>query len=268
MTHIMDRVFGNPTADIFKHTESISVSPEGRDGSAHESDRFAPKKLPSLIAFVLTLFLPIGSLAATTNTQVVAWGAGTINDPSDGHDYGQSIVPANLTNAVEVAGGQLDSLVLKADGTLAAWGDDSYGETEVPPGSNYVAIACGAAHNLALQSDGVVVAFGEDLYGQTDVPAGLSNVVAVACGFYHSVALQADGTVVAWGADTNMEPVGRNPNYGQTWWPLPPADIIAWRWKPTARWSSGAIKPVGAVTFRRDFPTWWPLRLGLNTMLP
>src|ERR1700734_134647 len=117
---IMEQVFGNPTADIFKHAESIFVSPEGPDESDHENDSFTPKKLPSLIAFVLTLFLPIISLAATTNTQGVAWGAGKIINEKSTYNWGQSIIPASLTNAVQVAGGQLHSLALKADGSLAA----------------------------------------------------------------------------------------------------------------------------------------------------
>ena len=44
-----------------------------------------------------------------------------------------------------------------------------------------------------------MVAWGDNDYGQCNVPAGLSGVVAVAAGAYHSLALKADGTVVAWG---------------------------------------------------------------------
>jgi hypothetical protein len=185
------------------------------------------QQLRILFTCLLTLVMFTAASSATAGSEVIAWGAGTTINPSDGYDFGQSIVPANLTNAVEVAGGQWDSLALKADGTLVAWGDNSFGETDVPAGNNYVAIACGAAHNLALQSNGLVVAFGQDFFGQTDVPAGLSNVVAIACGFYHSVALQADGTVVAWGADTSIMPVGDNPNYGQTIVPAGLSNVVA-----------------------------------------
>ena len=176
-----------------------------------------------LIILVICVF----AWPAKAGNGVIAWGAGTIVKPSDGHDFGQSIVPANLTNAIQVAGGDWHSLALKADGTLEAWGDDEVGQTNTPAGSNYVAIACGAFHNLALQSNGNVIAFGEDYFGQSDVPAGLSNVVAVACGFYHSVALQANGTVVAWGAYADVSPVGTNPNYGQTLVPAGLSNVVA-----------------------------------------
>src|SRR5207245_1564094 len=54
-------------------------------------------------------------------------------------------------------------------------------------------------HSLALRGDGTVAAWGDNSYGQASVPAGLTNVVAVAAASYGSVALKADGTLVAWG---------------------------------------------------------------------
>jgi hypothetical protein len=101
---------------------------------------------------------------------------------------------------VAVAAGWVHSLALRADGTVAAWGNNDYGQTDVPPGlSHVVAIAAGDSHSLALKADGTVVVWGWNGEGEADVPAGLSNVVAVAGGYEHCLALQADGTVVAWG---------------------------------------------------------------------
>jgi alpha-tubulin suppressor-like RCC1 family protein len=85
---------------------------------------------------------------------------------------------------------------------VVAWGDNFYGQTNVPIGlSNVMAIAGGGAHSLALRSNGTVAAWGWNESGQTNVPAGLSNVVAVAGGSGHSLALRSDGTVEAWGWD-------------------------------------------------------------------
>jgi alpha-tubulin suppressor-like RCC1 family protein len=151
---------------------------------------------------------------------VVAWGAGTTNNPNKNYnEWGQSIVPADLTNAVLVAGGWAQSLALKADGTLEGWGGDFDRQIDFPTTSNYVAIACGYDHSIALRSDGTVVAsFGADDYGQTDVPTNLNNVVSIACGFYHSLALKTDGTLVAWGGQGSV-------NYGQGTATNLPADI-------------------------------------------
>jgi hypothetical protein len=75
--------------------------------------------------------------------------------------------------------------------------------------SNVVAISAGVAHNLLLKADGTVFAWGLDTYGQTDIPPGLSNVVAIASGGWHNLALKTDGTVAAWGAgsgsNTNVD---------------------------------------------------------------
>jgi hypothetical protein len=65
------------------------------------------------------------------------------------------------------------------------------------------AIAAGSYHNLALKRDGTVVAFGNNDFGQTNVPSGLQNVVAISGGYHHSLALKADGSLVTWGGTDN-----------------------------------------------------------------
>ena len=113
----------------------------------------------------------------------------------------------NINNAVAISEGADFGMALKADGTVTAWGIDTYGQTNPPAGlSNVTAIAAGYYHALALKSDGTVTAWGQNYYGQTNVPSGLSNVVAIAAGEYHNLALLANGTVTAWGNNT----------YGQT----------------------------------------------------
>lgn len=113
--------------------------------------------------------------------------------------YGQTNVPPSATNVMAIAAGSTYSLALKNDGTVIAWGQA--GDTNVPAGlSNVVAIAAGIGQSLALKSDGTLVAWGIPRSpSYTNIPPGLSNVVAIACGDEHNLALKADGTVVAWG---------------------------------------------------------------------
>ena len=114
--------------------------------------------------------------------------------------YGQTNMPVGLSNVVAVAGGWYHSLALKSDGTVAGWGYNGNGQTNVPVGlSNVVAVAAGGNHSLALKSDGTVNSWGYNNYGQTSVPVDLTNAVAVAGGENHSLALMSDGTVAAWG---------------------------------------------------------------------
>ena len=113
---------------------------------------------------------------------------------------GQTNVPVDLTNVLAIAAGFYHVLALKSDGTVVAWGDNSFNETNVPGDlTNVVAIAAGDMHSLALKADGTMTAWGYDDFGQTNVPADLSNVVAIAGGKLHSLALKADGTMIAWG---------------------------------------------------------------------
>jgi alpha-tubulin suppressor-like RCC1 family protein len=144
------------------------------------------------------------AVALLTIGPVATWGSYSPN-------LGSPLWPAaGLSNVIAIAGGSGYSLVLRADGTLHAWG---YGPAAtVPVGlDDIVGIAAGASHALAIRADGSVVAWGSNSSGQTNVPSGLSNVVAVTAGAYHSVALRADGTVVVWGGssrtgETNVPP--------------------------------------------------------------
>jgi hypothetical protein len=173
---------------------------------------------------------------------VVGWGDNT---------YGETTIPAGLTNAVAIAAGSFHRLALKADGTVVGWGDNTHGETTIPAGlnnvvaiaagyyyslalkangtvvgwgdntipaglNNVVAIAAGGGFSLALKADGTVVGWGDNNYGETTIPAGLSNVVAIAAGSFHSLALKADGTVVGWGDN----------NYGETTIPASLTNVV------------------------------------------
>ena len=63
-------------------------------------------------------------------------------------------------------------------------------------------VAAGANHTVALKQDGTVTAWGENRYGECNVPQGLGPVKAVAAGCGYTVAVSEDGTVVAWGTTT------------------------------------------------------------------
>jgi hypothetical protein len=89
-------------------------------------------------------------------------------------------------------------------GTVIAWGDNSYGQTNVPAGLNAQQVSVGGFHCLALRADGTVAAWGDNSGGQTDVPAGLGDVTAVAAGFMHSMAIRRDGTLVTWGLSGDL----------------------------------------------------------------
>jgi alpha-tubulin suppressor-like RCC1 family protein len=148
------------------------------------------------------------------------------------------VLAASTITGPTIAGGSGDSLALKPDGTVWAWGYNYDGElgngvatttgckcvptpAQVPGLAGVMAIAGGDHHSLALKSDGTVWAWGYNYDGElgngaatttgcrcvptpTQVP-GLAGVTAIAGGAYHSLALKSDGTVWAWGYNYDGE---------------------------------------------------------------
>ena len=119
--------------------------------------------------------------------------------------YSLWALPSSLTNVIAIAAGYSQVLTLLGDGTVAAWGDDTFGQTAVPAGlSNVVGVAAGDYSSFALQSDGTVLAWGSVWAGGPNevaatVPSGLTNVQALGAAGDHCVAMLGDGTLTTWG---------------------------------------------------------------------
>lgn len=135
-----------------------------------------------------------GSQVATAQSGGVGWGFQEFDSRFNEEPF------------VEVAGGSGFSLALRADGTIAAWGDTWKLQCDVPalpPGLAYVDVECGRDHAVALRSDGSVVAWGSNSSGQRDAPPlpGGVTYVEVSAGASHAVALRSDGAIVWWGGN-------------------------------------------------------------------
>ncbi len=165
------------------------------------------------------------SLAVLGNGTVKAWGEDSEGQLGGGFttEYDSSPVTVcavgesypcsnDLTGAVAVAGGDEYSMALLGNGTVVAWGFNSWGElgngsnsaSDVPVpvsgASEVTAIAGGDDYALDLSRNGIVRGWGDDLEGQlgddetntvnTPVPvSGLREAVAISAGQSHSDAL-------------------------------------------------------------------------------
>ncbi len=119
-----------------------------------------------------------------------------------------------------VAAGGEHYLAVKSDGTLWAWGSNSYGQIgdgkletakclkPVKVTSNVVSVAAGLYHSLAIKNDGSLWAWGQNNNGQLgdgtldnrNKPVKIMDgVKQVAAGDYHTVVLKTDGSVWTWG---------------------------------------------------------------------
>jgi len=189
------------------------------------------------------------SLALCSDGTLAAWGYNV---------YGQlgnnSAAPSNVPVAVDQSGvlagktviaisaGPFHNLALCADGTVAAWGYNNYGQlgtgdkvtSRVPvtvnpfgalAGKQVVAVAAAAYSSFALCADGTLTAWGYNDEGElgdgtmsnriVPVAVDTSGVLAgkqissVTAGQYHTLALCTDGTLVAWGYN-NRGQLGNN----------------------------------------------------------
>jgi alpha-tubulin suppressor-like RCC1 family protein len=171
----------------------------------------------------------IASIAASETHRLALKRDGTVLTSASRQELE---VPKGLTDVVAIAAGFGQSVVIKKDGGVVAWGDIEPGGMAVPPPpaaqSNVVSFALGnSAHgeNLALKRDGTVVEWAcRGIEDQMTLPAALTNVVAIAVGNAHCLALKMDGTVVAWGL---KEYYYENPNFGQTDVPPGLSNVVA-----------------------------------------
>jgi hypothetical protein len=129
---------------------------------------------------------------------------------------GWSVVPGGPENKAVTAlvplGGQLGNLVFAAqvssgadhscslvEGVVSCWGDNSYGQTDVPELASPRQITAGTEHNCALDQAGVIC-WGSDDFGQSSAP-DLTDPQQVSAGGQHSCAVES-GAVVCWGDDS------------------------------------------------------------------
>ncbi len=78
---------------------------------------------------------------------------------------------------VQVSAGERRLCGLKADRSLACWGNDSDGQATPPVGS-FSQVSAGGFHSCALKSNGSLACWGDDTFGQATPPAGSFSQVS------------------------------------------------------------------------------------------
>jgi hypothetical protein len=167
-----------------------------------------------------------------------------------------------------VAAGQHHTVALKQDGTLWAWGQNSYGQlgdgttaqrnspVQIGIAADWQAVATGYSHNVAIKQDGTLWGWGYNGNGQlgdgttvsksSPVQIGIAaDWQAVSAGAYYTVVLKQDSTLWAWGMN----------NYGQlgdgtTTQRNSPVQI------GTATWQAVAAGDYHAVAVKQDGSLW------------
>jgi hypothetical protein len=137
------------------------------------------------------------------NGTVGIWGSGS-NVPT----VPAALTNSNTAGVLTVAAGQDYLLALRTNGSVTAWGTAGYGLTNPPTFSNAVAVAAGNYNGVVVKGDGTVATWGNNTFEGTTVPAQLTNrltntfvrAVSAVAGYQYTLVLRADGTVRGWGS--------------------------------------------------------------------
>jgi alpha-tubulin suppressor-like RCC1 family protein len=206
---------------------------EGQLGNGSRTDSNVPVRVANLNCVTAIAVGGNQGLALRTDGSVWAWGGNSRGQLGDGTGA-NSDMPVAVTGlgagVVAIAAGEENSLALKSDGSVWAWGRNDRGQlgngtsndSEVPApvsglASGVIQIADGGDFSLAMKADGSVWGWGNNFSGQlghaapqtfntpTPVNGLAAGVKAIAVGEGNSLALLANGSVLAWGKNTSGE---------------------------------------------------------------
>jgi alpha-tubulin suppressor-like RCC1 family protein len=194
-------------------------------GSAASDDPTVPIRIvPELGPVRSASASMMHSVALKLDGTVWSWGSNGFSQFGNAAENDGSSVPAaptGLSDIAHIATGWANSLAVKSDGTVWAWGGHMFVPlladrwasgvpVQVAGLSGVTAVAAGQSFSMALKADGSVWAWGGNNSGQLGdgttidhtVPKrvwGLSGITAIAAGWEFGLALGSDGSVWGWG---------------------------------------------------------------------
>ena len=171
----------------------------------------------------------IHSLGVRANGTLWAWGSngnGRLGDNSTTNRNSPVSVVGGFTDWVQASAGGFNSLGLRANGTLWAWGSTSQGRlgdntstitsrtspVQVVGGfADWISASAGGSHSLGLRANGSLWAWGFNGNGQlgddtlttrsspVSVVGDFTDWIQASAGGFHSLGVRANGTLWAWG---------------------------------------------------------------------
>jgi alpha-tubulin suppressor-like RCC1 family protein len=177
------------------------------------------------------------SMGISSNRTLWSWGNNSEGELGVGDDlnrFSPVSVMGGFSDWCQVSAGWNNTLAIRAEGCLWAWGSNTFGglgdgtttvrssPVSVTGGfSDWCQVATGGSHSIALRTAGTAWSWGYNNQGQlgdftttnksspVSVVGGISDWCAVSAGLRHNVALRSNGEVWSWGAN-NQGQLGTN----------------------------------------------------------
>ena len=133
---------------------------------------------------IVALLLASAVSASATSTTVLAGSSQTVGS----FQFSQISTESDHT------------CVFRADGAIACWGSNAFGQSS-PPAGKFTQVSSGGYNeygfSCAVRDDGALACWGRNDYGQSSPPEG--SFTQVSSGDQHTCGLWSDGTVTCWG---------------------------------------------------------------------
>lgn len=236
LTSVTGIAVGYSTRYAVRSDGTVRVWGSGTAGQVPGGLAKAPVAVSGLTGVVAIAAGAETGYALRSDGTVLAWGSNTKGALGNGSTVPTSATPvqvSGLTGIVKIVSAGYNAYAVRSDGTLWAWGDNTWGQLgdgaacdncpaatpkQVAGVSRVVGAATNSVRAFALRDDGAVFGWGDNRSGglgngvacesgpaclsKTPVPvSGLTNVKAIAAQY----AVRTDGTAWAWGSNYSHE---------------------------------------------------------------
>jgi alpha-tubulin suppressor-like RCC1 family protein len=190
LTNIIAIAAGDMSAYALRSNGTVWAWGDNGDGQLGDNSGLPEQPTPVRVSGLTTVTaIAAGGASAyalLNNGTVWAWGDngdGQLGDNSGLPSQPTPVQVSGLTTVTAIAAGETSGYALLSNGTVGAWGDNTFGQL-------------GDNSGLSSQPTPVQV-------------SGLTNITAIAAGHSSAYALRSNGTVGAWGIDNDGE-LGNN----------------------------------------------------------